>query len=132
MSEVSEPAAGRAGWSFPKGSVGHDESIKGYDVLASDGHVGTVSWADYKPGESYLVVTYHRDLDPRPVHHVVPAGAVERVDHAAHTVTLSVTADEVRASPEHQKPDKALDWSLIDQFERGIAAGGCVWPYTGV
>src|ERR1700746_2138918 len=45
-------------WSCPEGSVGHDESVKGYSVEATDGQVGTVSWASYAPGESYLVVSY--------------------------------------------------------------------------
>lgn len=67
-------------WDFPEGSVGHSDSVKGYGVEATDGPVGTVSWADYKPGESYFVLSYrdgHRDT-----HHVVPAGAVAEVDWA--------------------------------------------------
>jgi hypothetical protein len=43
-------------WTFPEGTVGHSESVKGYRVDASDGTVGKVEWADYAPGESYLVV----------------------------------------------------------------------------
>jgi hypothetical protein len=34
----------RKGWSFPAGSVGHDESVKDYAVEATDGQVGSVSW----------------------------------------------------------------------------------------
>jgi hypothetical protein len=43
-------------WTFPEGTVGHSDSVKGYRVDASDGTVGKVEWADYAPGESYLVV----------------------------------------------------------------------------
>jgi hypothetical protein len=124
-------AAGRSDrWTFPAGAVGHDQSCKGYRVDASDGHLGAVSWASYAPGESYLVVTYRHHL--REAHHVVPAGAVAGVDHAARTVTLTVTADEVKATPEHDGPEAPVDWGYVDQFERGMLGGGFVWPYTDV
>jgi hypothetical protein len=125
-------ATGRGrGWSFPEGTVGHNESVKGYRVAARDGEdVGEVSWADYRPGESYLVLTRHEHL--RTAHHVVPAGAVASVDHGRRTVTLAVTAAEVRASPEHEDPERPIDWELIDRFERGLAAGAAVWPYADV
>jgi hypothetical protein len=117
-------------WSFPEGSVGHDDSVKGYEVEAKDGRVGTVSWANYKAGESYLVVSYregHHDT-----HHVVPAGAVVSVDHERHTVGLGVTTAEVKATPKHEEPDAPVDWAYVDQFERGMLGGGFVWPYTDV
>jgi hypothetical protein len=126
---VSE-TEGRAGWSFPEGSVGHDESVKGYDLEATDGHIGHVSWASYAPGESYMVVSY-KDGHHH-VHHVVPAGAVKQVDHERRVVTLGVTVAEVKATPTHEEPEKAVDWAYVDQFERGMLGGGFVWPYADV
>jgi hypothetical protein len=120
----------RTTWSFPEGSVAHDQSVKGYAVEATDAHVGSVSWASYKPGESYLVVTYrdgHHDT-----HHVVPAGAVQLVDHGRRVVSLKVTVAEVKATPTHEAPDAPVDWGYVDQFERGMLGGGFVWPYTDV
>ena len=116
-------------WSFPEGAVGHSDSVKGYKVIASDGPVGEVSWADYKPGESYLVVSYHHHGD---THHVVPAGAIVRVDHEAKTCTLAVTCDEVKATPQHEDPEAPVDWDQVNQFERGMLGGGFAWPYTDV
>ena len=126
MSEAEQSAL----WTFPDGAVSHDESVRDYDVEASDGHLGTVSWADYKPGESYLVVSYRHHLHD--VHHVVPAGAIRSVDHARRTVTLTVTADEVKSTPPHEDPSAPVDWAYVDQFERGMLGGGFVWPYTDV
>jgi hypothetical protein len=117
-------------WTFPEGAVGHDQSVKGYRVEGTDGHCGEVSWAVYAPGESYCVVTYREHLHMR--HHLVPAGAVTRVDHAGHTVTLNVTIDEVKASPEHEDPETEVDWDQVNRFERGMLGGGGVWPYTDV
>jgi hypothetical protein len=121
---------GRAGWNFPEGSVGHDESVKGYAVEAEDGQVGSVSWASYAPDESYMVVSY-RD-DGREVHHVVPAGAVQRVDHERRAVTLRVTVAEVKSTPTHEDPEARVDWELVSRFDRGMLGGGFAWPYTDV
>jgi hypothetical protein len=126
MAEAGE----RTLWTFPAGSVGHDDSVKGYAVEARDGHVGDVTWASYAPGESYLVVSYRDGL--RHSHHVVPAGAVQLVDHERRAVTLNVTVAEVRATPTHEAPDAPVDWGYVDQFERGMLGGGFVWPYTDV
>jgi hypothetical protein len=127
---VTEETGPATLWSFPEGSVGHDESCKGYAVEGSDGPVGTVSWANYKPGESYLVVSYRDGRDD--THHVVPAGAVQVVDHPRRTVGLKVTAAEVKATPLHETPEAPVDWVYVDQFERGMLGGGFVWPYTDV
>jgi len=126
MSEMG----GRTGWSFPAGAVGHDDSVKGYAVEATDGQVGSVSWASYAPGESYLVVSYHDGHHD--VHHVVPAGAVQTVDHERRSVILGVTVAEVKATPTHEEPEAPVDWAYVDQFERGALGGGGVWPYTDV
>jgi len=117
-------------WSFPPGSVGHDESVKDYTVEAADGVIGTVSWASYAPGESYLVVSYRAGLHH--AHHVVPAGAVRSVDHERRTVGLKVTAEAVKATPTHEAPEAPVDWDYVDRFERGMIGGGFVWPYTDV
>jgi hypothetical protein len=119
----------RTSWSFPEGAVGHDESVKGYAVEATDGHVGSVSWASYAPGESYLVVSYRDGVHV--VHHVVPAGAVKRVDHKRRAVMLGVTVAQVKATPTHDEPDAPVDWDYVDQFERGMLSG-FAWPYTDV
>ena len=126
MSEME----GRTGWSFPAGAVGHDDSVKGYAVEATDGQVGSVSWASYARGESYLVVSYHDGHHD--VHHVVPAGAVQTVDHERRSVILGVTVAEVKATPTHEEPEAPVDWAYVDQFERGALGGGGVWPYTDV
>jgi hypothetical protein len=64
-------------WSFPEGLLGADDSVKGFRLEAKDGQEGKVAWASYAAGESYLVVGLRHHLHER--HHVVPAGAVERI-----------------------------------------------------
>jgi hypothetical protein len=126
---VSEPESPQT-WTFPEGSVGHSDSVKGYAVEAEDGPVGEVSWANYKPGESYLVLTYREGHDE--IHHVVPAGAIAEVDHEHRTCRLKVTAAQVKATPTHEDPEVPVDWAEVQAFDRGMLGGGFVWPYTDV
>ena len=117
-------------WTFPEGSVGHADSVKDYRVDCRDGRLGVVVWADYKPGDSYLVVRIDHGR-----HHVVPAGAIAAVDHPGRTVTLKVTGAEVRSTPVHEDPEISFvsaPSSYVDQFARGMVGGGFVWPYTDV
>ena len=118
-------------WTFPEGACGHDQSVKGYTVVATDGPLGNCSWADYKPGESYLVVT-HRHLLGKDDRYLIPAGAVTEVDHEGRTVTIDVTGEEVRGTPSFENPETAYSPDMVDQFARGMLGGGFVWPYTDV
>jgi hypothetical protein len=112
-------------WTFPAGLVGHDDSVKGYHVEAEDGPVGAVDWADYKPGDSYLVVRFEHGL------HVIPAGAVTSVDPERRRVTVKGSVAEVRASGTYAGEPQTMyaeaRTTYEDQFERGRYI--TVWPY---
>jgi hypothetical protein len=109
-------------WWFPDGMIGTDESIKGFRVEASDGHVGKVSWASYAPGESYLVINLLHHLHE--AHHVVPAGAVERISTGEATVWLRLSRAQVEAAPEHHDPPAPLDHSMVAALESATATWG--------
>jgi hypothetical protein len=113
-----EQASGRL-WSFPEGMLASDESIKDFQVEASDGHAGKVSWASYAPGESYLVVSHLHHLHE--VHHVVPAAAVEKISTSERTVWLRVSLAQVEEAPEHHDPTAPLEHSTVDAFESATA-----------
>ena len=85
-------------WTFPGGSVDPGQSVKGYAVEAAEGDVGTVLWATYRPGKSYLVVRH--DEAPDGAHVIVPAGAVRLVDHERRVVTLHAAPAREQAAPE--------------------------------
>jgi 8-oxo-dGTP pyrophosphatase MutT (NUDIX family) len=111
-------------WSFPAGWLMHERDVKGYAVEAADGHVGTVAWASYEPGESYLVVRHRQVRDE--AYYVLPAGAVELVDDQRRLVELQVGVEAVRGAPRHETPDAPLDWSNVAELERRMLG---VWPY---
>jgi hypothetical protein len=106
-------------WSFPDGMLGPDSSIKGYEVEASDGHAGKVSWATYAPAESYLIVSLSSHL--RETHHVIPAGTVETISTSAKKVWLRLTRAEIEHLPEHHNAESPLNASTVD-FLAGL------WP----
>jgi len=79
---------------FRNGVLGGRASVKGFDVVATDGRAGRVSWATYAPSESYLVVTtglLHRR------HRVVPAGAVTSAGDGR--VSVGMTRAEIARLP---------------------------------
>ncbi len=108
-------------WSFPDGMLGPDDSVKGFRVETSDGHESKVAWASYAPGESYLVVSVaHR-------HHVVPAGAIERISADDRTMWIRLSRADVEQLPEHHDQPAPLETWMIDAVNRataGRALGG--------
>jgi len=110
-------------WEFPSGcgAVRDDQSVKGYQAEAKDGHIGEVSWADYAPGQSYLVVTRHPHLGGK--HHIVPAGTVSSVDHGHRVVRLDLTESKFDKLPVHEEPAKQIDWDYINRIEIGWLQG---------
>lgn len=103
-------------------ALGADESVKGFQVEAADGAAGTVEWANYAPGESYLVVTRRHGL--RKQHYVVPAGAVEQIDTGGRTVRLRLTQDEIDALPEHYGQPAPLETWMAEAVERAVGMRG--------
>jgi len=103
-------------WSFRPGLIAEDASVKGFEVDGADGQVGTVEWACYAPGQSYLMVTVHHHL--RGEHHVVPAAAVEAVDPASKRVRIRLTCAEVESLPSHhQDPNDPFEPAPSEQLE---------------
>jgi hypothetical protein len=109
-------------WSFREGMLGSDDSVKGFRVEAADGHAGKVSWASYAAGESYLVVSHLHHLHE--THHVVPAGAVERISLAERTLWLSLSRDEVEELPEHHDPPAPVESWMVDAINRATGTRG--------
>ena len=109
-------------WSFPEGMLGSDDSIKGFRVEAADGHAGKVSWASYAPGESYLVVSHLHHLHE--THHVVPAGAVEKISTDDRTVWVRLSREEVEELPEHHGPPAPVESWMVDAINRATGSRG--------
>ena len=99
--------------------LGSNDSIKGFQVEATDGDAGKVSWASYAPGESYLVISLRHHLHE--AHYVVPAAAVERISTSDRKVWLHVARAEVEQVAEHHDPAAPLESSTVDAVTGTLA-----------
>jgi hypothetical protein len=77
------------------------EGIAGYHVEAADGRIGTVDEATYETGSASIVV----DTGPWIFGHkaLLPAGTVQRVDHAERVVYVDRTKEQIKNAPEYDK-----------------------------
>jgi hypothetical protein len=75
----------------------------GFDVEASDGHVGTVDEATSEIGTSYLVVKTGLPLVGKRV--LLPAGMISSIDEDERTIQVALTKDEIKQSPEFDEAD---------------------------
>lgn len=75
--------------------------LAGYTVEATDGRIGSVDEATYDVGSACLVV----DTGPWIFGHKVllPAGTVQRIDHAERVAYVDRTKDQIKHSPEYDK-----------------------------
>src|SRR5918992_616443 len=76
-------------------------SLAGYDVEATDGGIGSIDAASYTVGEAYIVVDTGPWIFGRKV--LLPAGTVQRVDHAERKVYVDRTKEQIKGSPEYDK-----------------------------
>ena len=109
---------------FPDGVLAPDASVKGFALVGTDGRAGRVSWASYKPGESYLVVTTGR---LRRAHHVVPAGVVASV--SSREVHVGLTREQIRELPDLPHPQAPVIEGedaerMLNAFERAWTVAG--------
>jgi len=77
------------------------EGVAGFDVQATDGHIGSVDEASYEVGSSYLVVDTGPWIFGRKV--LLPAGTVQRVDYSERNVYVDRTKQQIKDSPEYDK-----------------------------
>jgi hypothetical protein len=84
--------------------------LVGYDVEATDGHIGTVDEASADAGDSYLVVDTGFWIFGKK--RVIPARAVKQVNLDTKVVYLDMTRDQVKDAPDHHP-----HWTDPDQRE---------------
>ncbi len=91
-------------WNYRHDIAVDDVDLVGFDVEATDGHIGKVDEASAAIGESYLVVDTGFWIFGHK--RVIPARAVRQINRNERVVFLDITKDEVKGAPDHQ-----ADWS---------------------
>ena len=106
-------------WSFPRGTVGPDDSVKGFPGRVErrarwHGRLGELC-----AGRELPVITLLHQLHKR--HHVVPAAAVERVSTKDRTVRLHVPRAQVEEAPEQRDRPAPLEPVMLNVIQGATA-----------
>jgi len=92
-------------WSFPADVRVGARDLAGYRVDASDGRIGKIDVRDHTTGRAHLVVRTRSWIFR--TSRIIPAGAVQRIDHAARKVHLQLTKAQIATAPrmdERERP----------------------------
>jgi len=79
--------------------------VTGFDVEASDGHIGKIDEATYDVGGSYVVVDTGFWIFGKK--RMIPARVIESVDPDEEKVFLRITKDDVKEAPDYD-PDRGF------------------------
>ena len=81
--------------------------VTGYDVEATDGHIGKVDEATNEPQSSCLVVDTGFWIFGKK--RMIPAGVVQRVDADGKKVFVGMTKDQIKDAPDYDPDRHATD-----------------------
>jgi hypothetical protein len=90
-------------WIFRPDLDVSDLDLVGFDVEASDGHIGSIDESSTDVGDAYLVVDTGFWIFGKK--RVVPARAVKQIDVDDRVVHLDMTKAQVKDAPDHH-----ADW----------------------
>jgi len=95
------------------GAASQLPDVAGYDVDASDGHIGKVDEATYEAGSSCLVVDTGFWIFGKK--RMIPAGVVQRIDSNEKKVYVGMTKDQIKDAPDYDADRHASDESGYHQ-----------------
>ena len=108
-------------WNYPasatrpgmSGMSGAMDNLMGFDVEATDGHIGKIDEATYEVSASYVVVDTGPWIFGSRV--MLPAGTIHLVDREARTAYVACTKDEIKNAPKFD-PDAYTHRDYRDQL----------------
>ena len=101
--DVYAPAGG------DEARASHLPDVTGYDVEATDGHIGKVDEATNKPQSSCLVVDTGFWIFGKK--RMIPAGVVQRIDPDEKKVFVGMSKDQIKGAPDSDADRHAADES---------------------
>lgn len=85
----------------------------GYDVEATDGHIGKVDKASTETSHDHLVVDTGFWIFGK--RRMIPAGVVTEVDHTDQRLWLSMTKDQVKSAPDFDEAKEPFEEADYDR-----------------
>jgi hypothetical protein len=91
-------------WVFGKDLLAEPANLVGYDVEATDGHIGRIDKASEDTNRHYLVVDTGFWIFGKK--RMVPAGLVSRVDDNDKRVFISMSKDQIKSAPDYDDVER--------------------------
>jgi len=88
-------------WTYRTGVAVADRNLVGYDVEATDGHIGKIDEASNEVGRAHMVVDTGFWIFGKK--RLIPAGVVQRIDANDEKVYIGMTKDEVKSAPDYDE-----------------------------
>ena len=105
-------------WDYGDNVALDDRDLTGYDVEATDGSIGKIDESSPAAGRAYFVVDAGFWIFGKK--RLITAGVVQRVDHDAQKVFVSLSKEEIKAAPDFDESDlESRD--EYDTYYRGYA-----------
>jgi hypothetical protein len=86
-------------WTFGQDLLVDEADLIGYDVEATDGHIGKIDKASEHTSRRYLVVDTGFWIFGKK--RMVPAGLVSRVDNNDKRLFISMSKDQIKSAPDY-------------------------------
>ena len=107
-------------WSFQTVELADPEvDLTGYDVEATDGHIGKIDEATYDAGSGSVVVDTGFWIFGKK--RMIPAGTVTDIDLDSRTVRVRLTKEQIKGAPDwdaDQRDDAAYRTQHSDYYGR--------------
>jgi hypothetical protein len=107
-------------WDYRDSTWADGYDLAGYDVEATDGSIGSVDKATNEVSNAYVVVDTGPWIFGKK--RLIPAGAIDSVEHEHKTLRVSMTKDQIKAAPDYD----ADSWTDDTRAEHG----GYYSPYS--
>jgi len=88
--------------------------LVGYDVEATDGHIGKIDKATTETSRPYVVVDTGFWIFGKK--RLIPAGMATRVDQATRKVYVSMTKEQIKQAPDYDESMTAADDAYYDKY----------------
>jgi hypothetical protein len=88
--------------------IGDGSALVGYDVDATDGHIGKIDETSTETSRGYLVVDTGFWIFGKK--RLIPAGVVTSVDHDDRRVAVSMTKDQIKSAPDFDEMSRDDDY----------------------
>ena len=117
-------------WTYRESAFA-DVDVVGYAVEASDGSLGKVDEASYEADAGYLVVDTSSWTNlGSGTRALIPAAAIESVDHGERKVFLGLAKEQIKDAPEFETIDESYRNRVAGYYGPFLMAPGGVAPST--